>query len=180
MNRTILVGPSLGPALLELREWLGVTREAENPQLTALLAAAIETCEAFTGTVPLACECESVLPVRPGWQGIAARPVDAVLGLEGIPAEGARFAMASDAWEAELAADGTACIRVIRQGAAGRVAVRYLAGLASDWASLPDGLKHGVLRLAAHHYRSRDAGEPTAPPAAVAALWRPWRVMRVA
>ena len=55
------------------------------------------------------------------------------------------------------------------------------AGLAADWAGLPDGLRHGVIRLAAHHYRERDAASAAAsPPAAVAALWRPWRAMRLA
>jgi uncharacterized phiE125 gp8 family phage protein len=81
----------------------------------------------------------------------------------------------------ELDADGGALVRVLRQGAAGRVAVRFTAGLAAEWAGLPDGLRHGVLRLAAHHYRERESGSARAmPPAAVAALWRPWRRVRVA
>ncbi|WBY16837.1 hypothetical protein PF049_01335 [Erythrobacteraceae bacterium WH01K] len=188
MQRTILAGPELGSALAELRGWLGVTRDAENALLSGLLGASCEACEAFTGIVPLALECESILPVVKNWQGIAAQPVQAALGMEGVPADGARFALASDAWATELGADGTACVRVVRPGSAGRVAVRYIAGLAADWESLPAGLKHGILRLAAHHYRSRGNGADgevaaaprAAPPAAIAALWRPWRIMRIA
>ena len=180
MNRTILAPPEMGSALEELRSWLAITRDAENPQLESLLRASVEACEAFTGLVPLACECENILPVRKDWQGVPARPVQAVLGIEGLPADGARFALASDAWAVELGADGTACFRIIRPGSAGRVAVRTLVGLSADWASLPDGLKHGILRLAAHHYRARETDTGATPPAAVAALWRPWRIMRIA
>jgi uncharacterized phiE125 gp8 family phage protein len=70
---------------------------------------------------------------------------------------------------------------VLRPGIAGRVAVRFTAGLAPDWAALPEALRHGVLRLAAHQYRQREGDQQSAlPPAAVAALWRPWRRLRLA
>jgi hypothetical protein len=46
---------------------------------------------------------------------------------------------------------------------------------------LPEGIRQGALRLAAHQYRERDVDAPQpVPPAAVAALWRPWRRMRLA
>jgi len=55
------------------------------------------------------------------------------------------------------------------------------AGLAPDWDALPDGLRHGVMRLAAHQHRQREGdGAAPLPPAAVAALWRPWRRLRLA
>lgn len=53
----------------------------------------------------------------------------------------------------------------------------------AEWADLPEAVRHGIIRLAAHLYRERDRdgdGAPVAPPAAVAALWRPWRAMRLA
>ncbi len=179
MPKTTLVPPVMEGALDELRQWLAVTRDSENPQLENLLRAALEACEAFTGIVPISVEAEAILPVITDWQGVPTQPVQAVLGIEGIPAEGPRFPLASDAWAVELGADGTACIRVIRPGAAGRVAVRFVAGLSPDWASLPDGLRHGILRLAAHYYRARVDDPRPSPPAAVAALWRPWRIMRL-
>jgi len=62
----------------------------------------------------------------------------------------------------------------------GRMAVRFTAGMAATWSGLPESLRQGILRLAAHHYsmRSNEAAE-SAPPAAVAALWRPWRRLRL-
>ena len=67
-------------------------------------------------------------------------------------------------------------IRLPCDGAPQRLAVRFSAGLAPDWAALPPGLRHGVIRLAAELYRDRtETGTARTPPAAVAALWRPWR-----
>ena len=81
----------------------------------------------------------------------------------------------------ELDADGGGRVLISNPGAAGRVAVRLTAGLAADWPSLPEALRHGVLRLAAFQYREREGDRASAlPPAAVAALWRPWRRLRLA
>ncbi|WP_067784994.1 head-tail connector protein [Paraurantiacibacter namhicola] len=182
MNRTILVPPAPADAALrELKDWLAITNTAEDALLTGLIGAALEACEGFTGSLPLEATCEEILPAGGGWRGLTTRPVQAVLGMEGIPAEGSRFSFAPDAFEADLDAHGGAHVRIIRQGAAGRIAVRFIAGLAADWDSLPDALRHGVVRLAAELYRQRDESRASAnPPSAVAALWRPWRRLRVA
>lgn len=107
-------------------------------------------------------------------------PVLAIGGVWGVATDGARLALGTDAYALDFRADGTGCVRILNPGTASRIAVRFTAGLAPDWASLPDGLRHGVIRLAAYQYRQRDGGEKAAtPPAAVAALWRPWRRMRL-
>lgn len=180
MKRAVIAPPVLaGAALDELKSWLGITTTGEDAALTALLRASLETCEAFTGLMPLEAECEEVLAVAGCWQALATRPVEAVTGAWGIPPDAPRYALAPQDYAIELDADGGALVRV--QASAGRVAVRFTAGLAAGWADLPDGLRHGVLRLAAHHYREREsAAASPVPPAAVAALWRPRRRMRVA
>ena len=69
---------------------------------------------------------------------------------------------------------------VTAPGSAARLAVRFTAGLAPSWETLPEALRHGILRLAAHQHREREtSGAGPIPPAAVAALWRPWRRMRL-
>ena len=182
MNRTILVPPAPADAALrELKDWLAITTPDEDAMLSGLIGAALEACEGFTGSLPLEATAEEIMPASGGWRGLVTRPVQAVLGVEGIPAEGSRFAMAPDAFEFDLDAHGGAHVRIMRQGAAGRIAVRFVAGLAADWDALPDALRHGVVRLAADLYRQRDESRAsTNPPAAVAALWRPWRRLRVA
>ena len=182
MRRTIVVPAVLADtALDELKDWLAISTASEDAFLTALLRAALETCEAFTGQMPLEATVEEIHPGDTGWRGLVTRPVQAVTGIEGIPAEGARFALSPEDYLVDLDADGGAHVRLLRQGAAGRVAVRFVAGIAPDWASLPESLRHGIVRLAADAYRRRDS-EPSAahPPSAIAALWRPWRRMRLA
>lgn len=50
-----------------------------------------------------------------------------------------------------------------------------LADWPAEWALLAPMLRQGIIRFAAHQYRQRDSGEAAAPPAAIAALWRPHR-----
>lgn len=182
MQRTFVTPPALASAALaELKQWLGVTTTADDAPLAALLGTALETCEAFTGQMPIEASCEEILPLSRDWQALATRPVQAVTAVYGVPADGARFALPAEAYALELEADGSAQIRMATPVAAQRIAVRFTAGLAPAWDGLPDGLRHGVMRLAAHQHRARDGAEAAPlPPAAVAALWRPWRRMRLA
>ncbi len=179
--RTILTPAAVPDAALdELKSWLAISTTGNDTTLSALIGSALQICEGFTGQMLLEADCEEILPARPGrWLALSTRPVQAVVSAEGIPAEGARFALASSAYALELDADGSARFRLIRQGAAGRVAIGFTAGLASEWSDLPEALRHGVIRLAAYLYRERDNGDRGAPPAAVAALWRPWRRQRL-
>ena len=182
MTRVIIVPPMPSPeALGELKQWLALTGSREDAMLERLIGAALELCEGFTGQLLLQATCEEVLGSANGWQPLATRPVQAILAVQGIPAEGARFALAADAYAIELDSDGGARVRMHNPGAAGRIAVRFVAGLAPAWNGLPESLRHGVIRLAAHQHRAREtsAADPV-PPAAVTALWRPWRRMRLA
>ena len=181
MRRTIIAPADPGAAALdELKDWLGVRTPGEDALLARLLKSALEACEAFTGTMPLVQDCAEVLPVRAEWQRLSTRPVSAITQVFGLPAEGTAFPLAGDAFEVDIDANGAGLVRVIRPGAAGRIEVQYIAGLATGWGSLPEGLRHGTVRLAAHLYRSRDSASDSALPAAVTALWRPWRRMQLA
>jgi len=182
MKRAILVPAELPPsALAELKQWLGITTPLDDAPLTDLLRAGLEMCEAFTGIMPLEAGCEEVIARSGDWQALSARPVQAITLLEAIAADGSRAALAVDDYAMELDADGTGRVRVTAAGDEKRIAVGCTAGLAPDWDSLPEPLRHGILRLAAHQHREREtSGASPLPPAAVAALWRPWRRMRLA
>lgn len=189
MNRAILTPATLPPsALAELKQWLGITLDRDDALLTALLNAALDTCEAFIGALPLEVDAEEVLNVGNGWQTLSTRPVSAILGLDLLSAQGQRTAIPAMAWEADLAADGTGRVRLpgghINASAgttgASRAVVFFTAGLAPDWDALPAALRHGIIRLAAHQHREREnSGAAALPPASVAALWQPWRQMRL-
>jgi uncharacterized phiE125 gp8 family phage protein len=181
MNRVILTPASLPSAVLaELKQWLAITTSQDDAPLQALLAAALDVCEGFTGQMPLESECEEVLPANAGWHALATRPVLAITGMDALAADGSRVALDPGSYEIELDADGTGRVRLPLPGERARVAVRFTAGLAPDWDGLPDALRHGLIRLAAHQHRERDgAGASPLPPASVAALWRPWQRLRL-
>ncbi|MEO7248109.1 MAG: hypothetical protein ABIW31_06605, partial [Novosphingobium sp.] len=135
----------------------------------------------FTGTFPIESTCEEIQPVTGTWLKLATRPVHAITAVDGIDAAGTRTTLASSAYAVDFDADGAGLVRVMDPGLNERVAVRFSAGLAASWTALPDGLRHGVIRLAAHQFRQREnTGAEPLPPAAVAALWRPWRQLRLA
>jgi uncharacterized phiE125 gp8 family phage protein len=184
MKRAIITPYALAPAALaELKDWLGLSTAADDAQLAALLKSALDFCEQFTGLMPLEQVCEDVLPVNAGWQNLSVLPIKAITAVEGIPAEGARFVLPVASYAIDLCADGTGRVRVISPGTAGRIAVRFTAGLTAAWPGLPESLRHGAMRLAAHQYRARESDGLAAaslPPAAVAALWRPWRRLKLA
>ncbi len=181
--RTILTPAPLPPAALgELKAWLAITTNAEDTTLSTLLRAALDAFEGFTARVALEADFEETLPARPlCWQRLSSDPVQAITSVEGVAAGGARTALASDAYAVELEADGTARLRLLQVNGAKRIAVAFTAGMASEWAALPEAIRHGAIRLAAHLYRERDNQEGgSTPPASVAALWRPWRRVRLA
>lgn len=181
MKRVILTPPSLALAALdELKDWLAITTTRDDTGLSALLRSAVEMCETFTGRMPLQAQCEEVLPSTSHWQCLATHPVLAVTGCEAIEQDGTRIMLAPQDYAVELEADGSARIRILRPALASRFAVIFTAGMGADWPGLPEGLRHGILRLAAHNYRQRDLDKVSpVPPAAIAALWHPWRLLRL-
>lgn len=182
MMRAIVAPPALASAALsELKAWLGISRSTDDAELLALMRSAIDLCEGFTGTMPLQSGCEEVLAARGEWQALSALPMRAITALAALDGTGARTALAASDYEFDIDANGRGLVRLLKPITQSRVVVTYSAGLADDWAGLPEAIRHGVIRLAAHQHRARDDEKKSEllPPAAVAALWRPWRRMRL-
>ena len=181
MMRQIVTPASLpDAALAALKDWLGITISADDASLAVLLRAALDVCTDFIGQMPLAATIEETLPLTGAWQALSTRPVMAISTVESVALDGTRTALTLVGHDREILADGTGRVRVYDNGAITRFAVRFTAGIASDWDHLPEPLRHGIIRLAAHQYRSREsAGAEPLPPASVAALWRPWRRLRL-
>jgi uncharacterized phiE125 gp8 family phage protein len=79
----------------------------------------------------------------------------------------------------DIDADWIGWVRVASASAVRRVRVNGSAGMAAEQNGVPEPIRHGVLRLVGHLFASRD-GSDGAPPAAVTALWRPYRRARLA
>jgi uncharacterized phiE125 gp8 family phage protein len=109
------------------------------------------------------------------WQRLRRAPVQAITAVDGLRPDGLAAALPVSAFAIDIDGRGEGWIRVTAPGEATRVRVTYQAGLAGEWSGAPDALRHGIVRLAAHLYAHRDEEKGGAPPAAVTALWRPWR-----
>jgi uncharacterized phiE125 gp8 family phage protein len=179
MTRSIVALPDLsGTPLDQCRQWLAISTARDDALLLQLLHAACALCEGFTRLVPLATQFEERLPAVPGWQALATRPVSEILAVEQVAAGGTRTLL-SAGYETRIDGERRGHIRLLQPDREAHCAVRFAAGLEADWTALPPGLAQGVIRLAAHHYRTRDSGENASPPAAIAALWRPFRVLQL-
>ncbi|MFN2099116.1 hypothetical protein [Altererythrobacter sp. MF3-039] len=179
MKRAIVVpAPMPVAAREELKRWLSISSDNEDALMETLLRSSFDLCEAFTWAMPLEQTCEEHVPASTSWQALSARPVISATLLVAIPNQGSAQVLASDDYELDIDADQIGRVRMITQGSARRLQVQYVAGLASNWDAVPDGIRQGIIRLAAHHYRERDGAGAT-PPASVAALWRPWRRLRL-
>lgn len=180
MGRLEIEVPALPPAALHaLKAMLRINRADEDGVLIGHLRAALDLCEAFTGQLAIARTVVETLPVSRDWTPLTAWPVEAITAVDGVPAEGAVFALAPTGYAIDLDSSGEGRVRILAPGSAGCVRVTYRAGLASGWSDLPEALRLGVLRLAAHGFADAQAGADARPPAAVAALWRPWRRVRI-
>lgn len=181
MLRTVITPADLGgDALDELKGWLAISRPDEDGLLIDLLGASLALCEAFTGRTPLEQTVEEIIPSRRGDFVLQSQPALSLQSLETVSEDGERASLEPDAVGFTIDASGKARITLPTDLEGARIVVTLRAGIAADWSSLPHALKHGMIRLAAFHYRDRETGRDSTPPASVAALWRPWRIARLA
>ena len=180
MQRDVVAAAQLtGAPLNEFKHWLSISTAFEDAYLESLLRSALVMCETFTELMPIMQICEEVLPASTDWLNLRTRPVGSLLDLRAIDISGTRLPIASEDREVRLDADGILRLRLARLPGPDRIIVRFSAGMADDWSALDSPLKQGILRYAGHLYRERDGSGEAIPPAAVAALWRPYRRLRL-
>jgi uncharacterized phiE125 gp8 family phage protein len=175
---TTIRPPALPVPLEQLKAYLRIRGSEEDALLAGLLRTATELCEAFTRLALIEREIEEVLPARPGWMRLGDCPVRAILTVTSLSAAGETNVLAPEDHAVDIDARGEGWVRVTR-GVMGRLTVRYLAGLAQDWNGVSEPLRQGIVRLAAHLYTHRDGLSGGGPPAAVTALWLPFRRLRL-
>lgn len=163
------------------KAYLRVERSDEDALIAGLVLAATELCEAFTGQALVEREFAEILPADRAWRRLGRSPVRAIDGVEALAADGMAEALAVGAYGVDIDPDGDGWVHTAAAGETRRIRIRYRAGLAGAWADLPAAPREGILRLAGHFYTSRtaDGGRAGEPPAAVAALWRPFRRIRL-
>jgi uncharacterized phiE125 gp8 family phage protein len=179
MGRISAEAPPLPIALAELKAFLRVTVSDEDALLAGLARGAADLCEAFTGRALIERTAAEVLAASARWTRLGAAPVRAIEGVSALAEDGEASPLAAGVFASDIDAAGDGWVRVFDAAGAKRVLVSYRAGMAADPNGLPEALRHGIVRLAAHLYSHRDDAEQAGPPAAVTALWRPWRRLRL-
>ena len=141
------------------RDHLRVTGTAEDMVIDRLAESALALAEAYTGTAIVARPHEAMMAAASEWRPLPVGPVTAITAVAPVTA-------------IDIDATGTGWVRMAAAGP-----VRFVAGLASGWEAVPPPVAQGIVLLVAHLFDARTAA--AAPPAAVGALWRPWRRMRL-
>jgi len=174
-------------ATQEVREYLRIVGQEEQQLLERLTLGAVELCEQFTGRILIARSFTELVgggkgsaqPFPGSWRRLGATPVTVISGVETVSSAGSASTLEPGSYAVDIDANGDGWVRITALVAPQRIRVTFEAGMASAWAQLPEALKQGVVRLAAHLYTHRDDAEGAGPPAAVTALWRPWRRLRL-
>ena len=171
--------PALPVALAELKAFLRITVSDEDALLAGLVRAAAQLCESFTGRALIDRGVEELIAAATARTRLTIGPVRTIDSVAALDEAGAATVLDGDAYAAEIDAGGEGWVRLRSASDARRLLVTYRAGMADDWNNVPEMLRHGILRLAAQYYLRRgDEGEVEVP-AAVTALWRPWRRLRL-
>ncbi|HUG46422.1 MAG TPA: hypothetical protein VMK31_07945, partial [Sphingomicrobium sp.] len=138
-----------------------------------LIRTASALCEAFLGQMVIERRFNEVIPASSQWQRLEALPVRSIAEVTsgGIP-------VPLSAYATDIDSSGHGWVRITDPAIAGIVEVSGTAGIAASQNAVPEPIRQGVLRLVAHLFGSRD-GDRGEIPAAVTALWRPYRRMRL-
>lgn len=161
------IAPVAPVALDEVKAFLRLDGSTDDALLAGFVRTATGLAEAFTGQRLIVRDIADPVGTDMGWQRLRGFPVVAITGVDG-----------ADAFEVDIDLGGSGWVRVTAVAGAQPVA-RYRAGLAADWNGVPEPLRQGIVRLVAHLYAHRDAADAGGAPAAVAALWRPYRRVRL-
>ncbi|HEX8467067.1 MAG TPA: head-tail connector protein [Allosphingosinicella sp.] len=163
------------------KAYLRVERADEDSLIAGLVLAAAELCEAFIGRPLLERDFTETIPAGKAWRRLSRGPVRSIAQVESAPAEGPAQALPPADYGIDIDSRGDGWVRLTSTAEVRPIRVGYRAGLTAGWADLPAALRQGILRLAAHFYTSRAAegARASEPPAAVTALWRPFRRLRL-
>jgi len=86
--------------------------------------------------------------------------------------------LAAADYAVDIDASGAGWVKLTGPIPVRRLTVSGAAGLAAERNDVPEPIRQGVIRLVSHLFAARD-GAGDSPPAAVTALWRPYRRVRL-
>lgn len=162
----------------EAQAYVRIETGEEEALIAGLIRTASGLCEAFINQVVIARDFLIELPVSGCWERVPVTPVRSIGTVDAIDADGVATLLAPADYSLDIDSSGDGWVRSVRASGATRLRVSGTAGMADDENGVPEPLRQGVLRLVAHMFAIRD-GDGGEPPAAVTALWRPYRRLRM-
>lgn len=173
-------GPALPIVRLsEAQAYLRIETGEEEALLAGLIRTASGLCESFIDQVVIARPFEADVAASCCWQRLPVTPVRSIGEVDSVAVDGTATPLAGSTYAVDIDATGDGWVRLPRPYSVTRIRVGGTAGIADDENGVPEPIRQGVLRLVAHLFTDRD-GSGGEPPAAVTALWRPYRRMRMA
>ena len=163
-------------SLAEAQAYVRVETGEEEAILAGLLRSASVMCEQFIGQAMVARGFDETIRVSGQWVRLGVTPVVSITSVTLIGEGAVETILAASDYAIDVDASGDGWVRMLR--GAGMVRVSGVAGMASDGNGVPEPLRQGIVRLTAYLFNARD-GSGGEPPAAVTALWRPYRRMRL-
>ena len=163
-------------SLAEAQAYVRVETGEEEAILAGLLRSASAMCEQFIGQAMVARGFDETIRVSGQWVRLGVTPVVSITSVTLIGEGAVETVLAASDYAIDVDATGDGWVRLLR--GSGLVRVSGVAGLASDGNGVPEPLRQGIVRLTAYLFNARD-GSGGEPPAAVTALWRPYRRMRL-
>lgn len=164
-------------SLAEAQAYVRIETGEEEAVLAGLLRTASLMCEQFIGQALVARAFDETLRASGQWQRLGLSPVRSIGAVMLVGDDGTETALAAADYAVDIDASGDGWVRLVR-GGEGLVRVNAVAGLADGGNGVPEPLRQGIVRLTAFLFNARD-GAGGEPPAAVTALWRPYRRLRV-
>ena len=170
-------------SLAEAQAFVRVEAGQEEAVLAGFVRSASGLCEAFIGQVIIARGFRQTLPMSGAWARLGRTPVRSIDLVEALAEDGSATVLAPSAFAVDIDAAGDGWVKVTGGGSARRVRISGQAGMATSGNGVPEPLRHGILRLVGHLFANRAGGGISGPggepPAAVTALWRPFRRLRL-
>ncbi len=135
-------------------------------------------CEAFLNRVIIARTFVEELPAAGAWSRLCNAPVMSIGSVEVLAVGESAEVLPVDSYAVDIDASGDGWVRA-QARVGGRLRISGIAGIADGPNQVPEPVRQGILRLVSHLFSCRD-GDGGEPPAAVTALWRPYRRIRLA
>jgi len=166
-------------SLAEAQAYVRIETGEEEAVLAGLLRSASLMCEQFIGQALVARAFDETLPASSQWQRLGLTPVRSIEAVALVADDQSETPLPAEDYAVDIDASGDGWVRLVQAAHGDVVRVQAVAGMASDGNGVPEPLRQGIIRLTAYLFNARD-GEGGEPPAAVTALWRPYRRMRLA